>query len=169
MGFCGSVVSPGWPEWQGSTGVFVGNPSEKPPFCPGWVSGIETRTVGAERAEIRWLVGFVRISFISAPDARSASEIKGGLTGLDAFHESEDSCPKHARTSPSRAFFPFPFAPDRMRLPPFTRLNITQNHRRLLGGLDRSERDMPRRGEARWGRAESTGKDAAAGTMRPDR
>ena len=28
---------------------------------------------------------------------------------------------------------------------------------------------MPRRGEARWGRAESTGEDPAAGTVRPDR
>jgi hypothetical protein len=46
---------------------------------------------------------------------------------------------------------------------------MTQNPRRLVGGLDRSERDMPRRGEARGGRTESTGEDPTAGTMRPDR
>jgi hypothetical protein len=34
MGFCGSVVFPGCPEWQVATGVFVGNPSEIPAFCP---------------------------------------------------------------------------------------------------------------------------------------
>ena len=32
---------------------------------------------------------------------------------------------------------------------------FTENRRRLVGGLDRSERDVPRSGEARWGRAES--------------
>jgi hypothetical protein len=79
MGFCGSVVFPGCPEWQVSTGVIVRNPSEKPPFCPGMADGFEPRQTGTGFPEIRWLALLVSFSSIRHTSARSGNRIKGGL------------------------------------------------------------------------------------------
>ncbi len=77
MGFCGSVVFPGCPEWQGSTGVFVRNPSEIPSFCPGLANGFETRPTGTGVPEVRWLALQVGFSSIRHTSARSVRRIKG--------------------------------------------------------------------------------------------